>query len=306
LNYIVPLEYFEYIGRNKSVADRWTNNEFYKNINDNILLDEQFGIYLKRFICSNDISKIDARSFSEDDIERIFRTGWGLYFSCQENQLKKYKEVISLLFLTIRIFFKKHTGSQYFLCQTNTFLSQKYNEEWKYAIAEKQIVPREELNDYFTQSDIEELITAFNKFKQLWRISNRVRHSIQFLFLGYTTYYWMTSFVSLVTSLETLVSPEKIGDISPYVKKRTVAFIKDSKVCSNSRMDKLYGLRSDIVHGRILVELDFGKEIERLKQLQMIILTFFKKLLEQDFASIYKDEESKEAFFNKIAPLDKS
>lgn len=306
LNYIVPLEYFEYIGRNKPDADGWTTKEFYKDINDNILLDEQLGIYLKRFICSNDISEINARDFSEEDRNRILQTMWGLYFSCQENQLKKYKEVINLLFLSIRIFFKKNTGSQYILCQSNPTLSHKYNEEWKYAIAEKQIIPEEELNDYFTRSNIEELINAFNKLKQFWEVSDRARHSVQFLFLGYTTYYWMASFVLFVTSLETLVSPDIIGDISTYVKKRTVAFIKDTNVCSNNKMDNLYKLRSNIVHGRIRVKLDLDKEIKKIQQLQIIVLTFFKKLLEENFASIYKDEESKEAFLNKIAPLNKS
>ena len=90
-----------------------------------------------------------------------------------------------------------------------------------------------------------------------------------------------------MTALETLVTPSKeVNGITEIIKRRIVALINNESVCSNNRINKIYKLRSDIVHGRRRVDLDFDKEINKLKQLQLIALEAFKRIINIDFKNV--------------------
>ncbi len=73
--------------------------------------------------------------------------------------------------------------------------------------------------------------------------------------------------------------------------------INDVKICSRTKLDKLYKLRSNITHGRSLVRLNFKDHLDDIRKLQIIVLAAFKIILNENFSKIYNNEESKEKFF---------
>jgi hypothetical protein len=100
-----------------------------------------------------------------------------------------------------------------------------------------------------------------------------------------------------MTTLETLVSPSTEDKITSKIIKRTRKLINDSKLCSKRVIDNLYKLRSDIIHGRVLVDISFKEHQEEMVKLQVIVLKAFEIILSKDYHLIYKNEESKENFF---------
>ncbi len=253
------------------------------------------GLYtIKRFNFEEDIKiPIQDFFFSRNEIEDIKSVRWAVFVEECDKTTDNIIQEINLLLLAFRIFKQAD-------CQIQFILSRNFEDNQKVTTPLKYAIANNLSENNFSANDLEVIKTGFQKIKEFTNLSPRSKHAIDFLFLGYSSYYWMQVFILLMTSLETLILPEKIGGITTYVEKRTFAFLKDPIVCPEDKMRNLYGLRSDIIHGKILVDLDFTQEIVRLKELQMIVLTFFKKLLEQDFKSIFKNEISKETFFNNI------
>ena len=222
---------------------------------------------------------------------------WYFEFKCDKEKVEDYKLKLNLFLLAIRIILQSDLSIKYILCKSVPHLSIKYSDDWKYAIAEN--IPKRQTKE-FNKFHLDEVVIAYNHLKDFFNVSPRTTHAVNFLFLAYTSYYWMESYMLLMTALETLVSPDKIGTIVPEVTDRVVSLINDKNICSKTRFSKIYKLRSDIIHGKVLVDINFDKELPKLQQLQNIALTVFKILLEKDFKNIYQNQTLKEIFFNNL------
>ena len=234
---------------------------------------------------------------SKVDLDYLYQSEWYFEFRCEQEKEEDYKLKLNLFLLSIRIILQCDLSIKYILCKSVPHLSSKYSDDWKYAVAEK--IPKRETEE-FNKYHLEEVVIAYNCLKDFFNVSPRTAHAVNFLFLAYTSYYWMESYMLLMTALETLVSPDKIGTIVPEVTDRVVSLINDKNTCSKTKFSKIYSLRSDIIHGKILVNINFEKELPRLRQLQVITLKVFNILLHNDFKMIYKSENSKESFYNDL------
>ncbi|MDY0083020.1 MAG: HEPN domain-containing protein [Ignavibacteriaceae bacterium] len=296
LEFIVPIFDINYIGENEYFQNMWQNNDFFDKLKD-YLIDPELHIHLKRFAEFVNWSSLDIDVLSKLDIDYLHQSQWFLEFKCNIDEEENYKFKINLFLLAARIVLQSDLSVKYILCKDAPHFSTKYLDDWKYAIAEKREKrERQELNKF----DLDKIVLAYNCLQGFFKVSPRTAHAINFLFLAYTSCYWMESFMLLMTALETLVSPDKIGAIVSDVTKRVVSLIKNKNICSKTRFDKIYELRSDIIHGKVLIDINFDKELPKLQQLQRIVLTVFKILLEKDFKDIYKDENSKEKFYKEL------
>ncbi len=287
LEYIVPISDFQYIGENVSLNSMWGDNKFHEKIK-NFDFD---GILLKR-VESNDIDFLDDIDVLSDSDKREIRgCYWAFYFKCEEEMYDSFVGKINLLLLSFRIHKKSDISVKYFLCKNDSSESERYSEDWKYALAD--IKNHSELNI----EDLDVIKGGVQLLENFEKTSFRTSHAVNFLFLGYTSYYWMEAFILFVTSLETLVSPSTENQVTNRIIKRTVKLIDDNTICSRTKLDDLYKLRSNITHGRILVGIDFKDHKTDLQDLQKIVLSAFKTILSKNFNSIYKNEKSKELFF---------
>lgn len=294
LEFYVPIFDLNYIGENKSSQDMWSSKN---NKLKDYSIDTKHNIVLKKseFEKLNFLEEIDL--FSKDDCLKIRMPYWAFTFECEENEIDDYKQKLDLLLLAFRITEHSDLSIKYIICKNVSHLSSKYSDDWKYTIAEKK-EKREikELNKF----DLEKVILTYVNIKEFFKVSPRTAHAVNFLFLAYTSFYWMEAFMLLMTALETLVSPDERKTIVEPVTNRIVSLINDKNICSKTKFGKIYELRSDIIHGKVLVDINFDKELPKLQQLQRITLSVFNILLKKDFRDIYKDENSKENFYKKV------
>jgi len=260
----------------------------------NFVFDEKHNITLKLFSYHDDIESINADSFSTYDRSSLNFHPYAFYFRCKKEEVENKKLLINLILLSFRIFKKADCNSKYILCLTDTFYSIKYNESWKIADVDSKSAT------ILNEGDIQEIITGYKKLKLFYNLSNRTKHSVQFFYLGYTSYHWMQAFALFMISLETLVSPTTEEQITKTIINRTRNLINNPKICSKNIINNLYQLRSDITHGRILIDLSFKDHINDMSRLQNMAIKAFEIVLSLNFKKYYKNEQSKEEFFRKL------
>lgn len=294
LEYIVPIFDFNYVGENKSSKDMWSDSSiFFENLKG-CTVDNKLNIALKRFNDHINWDDFESDVLSKLDRDYLKQSQWYFEFNCENEKEDDYKLKLNLFLLAIRIVLQSDLSIKYIICKSAPHLSTRYTDDWKYAIASDK-----ENNDTreFNKSNLIEAVRIYDRLKEFNVLSPRTSHAVNFLFLGYTSSYWMESYMLFMTALEALISPDNIGAIVSEVTNRLVKLIDDVSICSKSKFDKIYSLRSDIIHGRVLIDLNLSKELPRLQQLQIITLTSFKKILESDFLINYKDEVSKEIYY---------
>ena len=273
-----------------------TNFSLYKDDANLIYtFDDDLNITLRKFDYENDMERVDADHFSAfDQYELKIKYKWGFRFNCKKNEALNFLERINLILLSFRIFAEADCAAIYLLNVSSPHHSYKETNIWKRAIADRQH------NSIIDIKTLEEIKRGYLSFKSFYSTSPRTKHSVQFLYLGYTSNYWMQAYILFMTSLETLLSPSTENQITTKIIKRTRNLINDNKLCSKKIIDELYELRSDIIHGRILVDLSFKNHIDEMTKLQIIVLKAFKVILEKKFVSIYQNDESKESFFQQL------
>lgn len=301
LNFVVPIENFDFIGKNKNLDEMIVDKEIYGRNIEPFIIDDDYKIAIREFD-SYSLPKDffnSTETFSKMDIERIGYARWGFYFTCRLEDVKLIEIRINLLLLLLRILFYSNASCKYYLYLDTNFhiLSYKNSDDWKYALANI------ETDHIASKSDLDNAKLYYGKLLEFYSLNNRTQHAINFLFLSYTSYYWQELFALLFISLETLFSPPKETNITNTIIKRAVAFIDNPQLCSKNKLSKLYELRSDIVHGRIRMNLDFKEKIKDLVFLQKIVLECYKKIITSDLRNIYTSEENKEDYFNKLIPL---
>ena len=295
--FIVPIFSFRYVGENNSSQDMWNHDiDYFKNLKDYPIHGNNHIILKKEDL--NELNAIEEiELFSKADCRDIRTPYWVFTFKCEEEKLDDYKQNLNLLLLAFRITKHSDISIKYIICKNALNLSSKYSDDWKYAIADQFYKSNfKELNS----EDLDDVVKVFNNLQEFCQVSPRTMHVVNFLFLSYTSYYWMEIYILLMTSLETLVSPPTEEKITSQIIKRTRRLINDPEICSKNNIDNLYQLRSNIIHGRVLVDKNFKEHQPEIVKLQKIVLKAFEIILSEDFQLIYKDEDSKEYFYNQL------
>lgn len=304
--YVVPIYNENIIGKNKSsifLSD--SSVDFFDNMED-ILIDEKFKLFLKYigpgsknkikdFIC-NKLDDIDI--CSKTDLEKISLTLWVFYFECADDTCDKIIKRINYFLLASRIFANADFGVEYYICLSNKSNSIKISDSWGYSVASFKEIKTEDFVE-ISEQNLRNIIDGYKKLLEFNSINPLTQHAIQFLFLSYTAYYSLESFILLMTSIETLVTPSKLSNtLTNDIISRVVRFIDNQDICSKTKFDKIYKFRSSIIHGRISVENNLQGNLKNIRSLQTITLFFYRKLLlEIDFNKVYKTGISKDKYF---------
>lgn len=258
------------------------------------IFDKDLMLRLKHFSYEDDMEKVDADKYSIfDKCQLKTEYSWGLRFDCNQTKLNTYIENISLLMLAFRIFDEADCSFEYILNVSNTHESIRNLDKWKRSINTIEHIST------FNVDTLNKIQEGYMKLIRFRSVSARTRHSIQFLYLGYISYYWMQAFVLLMTSLETLVSPDiKSDKITSIIINRLIKIIPDKSICSKKKLNKIYELRSDIIHGKIISDLQLVDEMPHIIRLQKVVLSVFNNILNKNFSTIYGDKTKFENFFS--------
>lgn len=257
------------------------------------IFDENLMLILKHFSYEDDMERVDSDYYSNFDQGQLkMKYSWGLRFDCDQTELDTYTQNINLLMLTFRIFDRADCSFEYILNVSDTSSSKRILEKWK-----RSINTIEHLST-FTIDTLKNIKEGYLKLQRFYSVSARTKHSIQFLYLGYISYYWMQGFVLLMTSLETLVSPDiKSAKITSIIINRIIKIIPDKSICSKNQLNKIYELRSDIIHGKIISNLQLSNEMPHIVRLQQVVLSVFNNILNKNLSTIYSNKMKFEKFF---------
>lgn len=284
-NVVMPLFGYYYLGN--------TPSEFEFVFGD----DKNGKCVLREFSADNEIPKIDL--FSEKSIQEMKDAQLALVV---ENTVEKYEEKVILLLLAFKIYRFEVYGSaplyiKYRLCKEDKFLCSIIYETMESNSAN--------LSRKITRADKSELDVlntinnGFLKLLEMHPVSNRTRNALYFLCRGFFTTRWMDSFIFLTCALESLFSKEGGGAATKTICSRVSKLLCEKDECKYENVERLYNIRSEIVHGRIGEE-HKEENLINLSKLEYVITECMKKILDEKIYLIYENTTEKENYYNNL------
>jgi hypothetical protein len=292
---IIPIFLFDYTGRidiDKLFIEKYDFNildpiEDY-SFSDNILS-------LKKFDINNISAYIDWEFFSPYEKASMAEAKWAITYWTENDDNDICMQKVNLLLLAIKIRFQSSCFIKYKLCENNPRHSSRLTNIFMPSI------PNLKSKDCYK---IDELIIIDNTYFQivkLFDVSFRSSNALDFMYRGYNEYYAMTSFLLFTTAIESFYLPYDYVKIGETLKVRITKFINDSSVANPLLISDLYSLRSDIIHGKIKANIKMEVLLPKIVEIQRLLNRTVEKIIDDNLIDIiYKDENSKEKYFQNI------
>jgi len=219
-----------------------------------------------------------------------------LVYFCWENIYNHldYSRYLSLLLIAFRIHFNTNCFVKYKICVSYPDKEIKLHSQFL------RIPTIDPVKNIFRIQDIKIVDEDFKKLIELYEVSYRTRHAIEFLYLGFTEYYALASFILFMTALESFYLPYAWVQITQTLKSRVPKLINDDSIVTEDLIQDLYSLRSDIAHGKIKTDLDMIEFLPKTNQFKLILLATIRTIFNNNLIDKYSTEELKEDFFNTI------
>jgi len=249
---------------------------------------------LRRFDPNSDIPKDDTPGLSAMEIQWIMREPWALVAT--DPDLTTYQEDVNRLLLSFKIHTLGRLFIKYRLCVDDTSLCSVILETMKFILAEKSplAISFEQLN---------QVNIGFERLQEMDAIdgvSNRTHNAIYFMYGAYFNARHATYlFVLLFTVLEALFSKEGGGAATKTICKRVSGFLGSQPRCTYSDIERLYKIRSELVHGRRKTA-DSNENLADTHELEFVVTECIKKVLAERLYLKYKDVNDKEKYFDQL------
>jgi hypothetical protein len=130
-------------------------------------------------------------------------------------------------------------------------------------------------------------------------VSSRTHNAIYFMYGAYfQARHAAYLFVLLSTVLEALFSKEHGGRATKTICKRASCLLGSRPRCTYEDIEKLYNIRSELVHGRRKIEP--GSNLSAAHELEYVVTECMRKVLSDRIYLIYNDLAGKERFFDEL------
>ena len=242
---------------------------------------------IRKFNAEDEIPEVPG--LSELDIKYIKQESWALV--AEDPDLKKYREEINILLLAFRIFQLARVFIKYRLCKEDDSYCSRLNDYLHIVMPNKS-------NGIITLNDLNIIDKGFSRLLQMDTISNRTHNAIYFMYRGFCAGKMIDSFLFLMCSIESLFSNEERFGATKTICSRVSKFLDYRLGYEYKDIEKLYDLRSKIVHGKIVVEDEIKGQLNTLYKLQYALVECMKKMLNEEIYLIYSDIQNKECYFN--------
>ncbi len=289
---LYPLFSFDYTGEvdiEKILLQKYDLSKIPENF---IFQNENFT--LRSFNLDTDYPDDDIDFFSPLEKEQMNQCRWCI--SITENIYNHFNNAryLSLLLIAFRLHFNTNCFVKYKICVSYPDKEIKLHSQFL------RIPTVEPVKDIFKIEDIKIVDEDFKKLIELFNISYRTRHAVEFLYLGFTEYYALASFILFMTALESFYLPYTWVQIKKTLKSRVPKLINDDSIVTEDLVDELYSLRSDIAHGKIKIDLDMIEFLPKINQIQNILLATIRTIFKNDLIEKFSTEDLKEDFFNTL------
>ncbi len=229
------------------------------------------------------------------DLEHLKLEQWALI--AENPDPKVYKEQINLLLLSFKIHTLGRPFIKYRLCREDVSVCSIIEERMNFILPDKS--PRQIGFDQLKLVDM-----GFQRLLEMYsaeNISKRTHNAIYFMYGAYLVgRHWAYVFVLLVSVLEALFSKETRGGATKTICSRVSAFLDSSPRCTYSDIEKLYNIRSELVHGKrkLSPEEAPGQNLTDTHELEFVVTECMKKLLDERIYLKYANVAEKESYFD--------
>jgi len=244
---------------------------------------------LRRFNPDDEIPNTDL--FSKLDVEYMKDECWALV--AQDPDTDKYKQEVNILLLSFKIYKLSRLFIKYRLCKDNPENCSTITETMK-------LVLPEESNGLITFEDLKIVNEGFLNLSRMDTVSYRTHNAIYFMYRGFLSEKMIDSFAFLMMAIESLFSDEKRHGMTETICSRVSGFLGCKPRCKREDINRLYDLRSKIVHGKVVVDDDIRGKPCVLYDLQYVAIECVKKMLDENIYPIYEDVDEKENYFAEL------
>jgi len=250
---------------------------------------------LRTFDPTADIPKGNLPGLSKMDLDYIKQERWALV--ADNPDLTVYKQDINLLLLSFKIHTLGRLFIKYRLCPADISLCSVVVEKMNFILQEKS-------RRQVSYEQLELVNVGFQRLQEMDAIdsvSNRPHNAIYFMYGAYfTAPHAIYLFVLLFTVLEALFSKEEGGAATRTICERASSFLGSQPRCSYSDIERLYNIRSELVHGRRKAS-ESHENLADAHELEFVVTECMKKMLAERIYLKYKDAVEKERYFNQLA-----
>lgn len=246
---------------------------------------------IEKFNTDEEIPNIDL--FSKHDTDNMNMESWALIFD--HDDIIGYRSKVNLLFLSFRIFSQgKPPFIKFRLCNENIRECSRLNSTMTYIYElENKYLP-------YSKEDLLVIDSGFKNLTKMDKVSVRCHNALYFLYLGFHTIHWISSFVFLMNTLEAIFSKDKSGGVTKTICKRVSSFLESKPRCEYKDIDHLYDIRSRIVHGNIVVQDEPIENLKELNNLQYITIECMKKFLQEEVYLQFADKETRDTYLGTL------
>lgn len=237
---------------------------------------------IRKFQSESD--SINSELFSQQDIYDMQSAFWTIEAKTKRN----LTEEINLILISIKIFYKISPYTKYHICKENLDKCKRMTEFQSSTMTES--------HEPIEYEDLKIIDQGFESLKEMLSISNRTHNALYFLYRGFYSSRWLDSYIFLVCVLEALFSKNSPGSATKTISKRVAKFL-DYKF-TESRIEKMYCLRSDIIHGRIKSDPNPKENIKKLSELEELVIILMRKFLLEEIYLSFNSDESRSEYFN--------
>lgn len=264
----------------------------YKNENDFEFINSAYAVR-KVDLKENDPG-IALPGISEMDRKFIAREKWALV--AHDPDLNRYTEEVNLLLLSFKIFTLSRLFIKFRICDTDSSLSRIINDRMTY-------IPSDASTRLVTRAQLEEVAIGFDRLREMYGAnsdSNRTHNAIFFLYTAYfNTAHALSFFALLFIVLEALFSNDQGGGATKTICKRVSALLENRARCAYPEIEKLYQIRSELVHGRRLAS-EAGENLAAAHELEFVVSECMKKILNDRLYCLYNDPAKRDEYFEKL------
>ncbi len=238
--------------------------------------------------------RIDLPGISQVDRKFISNEQWALV--AQDPDLNRYAEEVNLLLLSFKIFTLGKLFIKFRICDTDTSLCRIIKDRMGY-------IPSNASTKLITRKQLQEVAIGFDRLLEIYGTnsdSNRTHNAIFFLYAAYfNTAHALSFFALLFIVLEALFSKDQGGSATKTICERVSAFLERRERCTYPEIEKLYQIRSELVHGRRLAS-DANENLAVAHELEFVVSECMKKILTDRLYCLYNDPTKREEYFETL------
>ena len=157
----------------------------------------------------------------------------------------------------------------------------------------------------FDLNDLENVKIFYNAFCRIIRRNKRLYIAQLNTFMGCQQYHWEVAFLLFSAAFEALLNYQRGYGVIKRLAKANACLMEQTKYKKDSlfkKFEKLYNIRSDIMHGEQKKRQRTDGNLKKLSELSSLLRNLWQKILtDKDLQTILEaDDNIREAFFKKI------